>query len=125
MECRETETKIRTNLPCYYPDFIVWLKDGDHQHVVFLDPKGLSRFGGKERRKVRLYHEIAEVEKRVRSADPNLRLHAYVLSVTAPRLIDDGRRSADAWKQDGVYFLDEPDCLKQVVGHALEATPVA
>ena len=109
----------------YYPDFIVWLKDGDHQHVVFLDPKGLSRFGGKERRKVRLYHEIAEVEKRVRSADPNLRLHAYVLSVTAPRLIDDGRRSADAWKQDGVYFLDEHDCLKQVVGHALEATPVA
>ena len=105
----------------YYPDFIVWLKDGDHQHVVFLDPKGLSRFGGKERRKVRLHHEIAEVEKRVRDTDPNLRLHAYVLSVTAPLLIDDGGRSADAWKEDGVYFLGERDCLKQVVGHALEA----
>ena len=105
----------------YYPDFIVWLKDGDHQHVVFLDPKGLSRFGGKERRKVRLHHEIVEVEKRVRDIDPNLRLHAYVLSVTAPSLIDDGGRSAEAWKEDGVYFLRDPDCLKQVVGHALEA----
>ena len=104
----------------YYPDFMVWLKDGDHQHVVFLDPKGLSRFGGKERRKVRLHHEIAEVEKRVRDTDPNLRLHAYVLSVTAASLIDDGGRSADAWKEDGVYFLDDDDCLKQVVGHALE-----
>ena len=97
------------------------LKDGSHQHVVFLDPKGLSRYGGKERWKVRLHHEIAEVEKRVRDSYPNLRLHAYVLSVTAPALIDDGGRSADAWKEDGVYFLDEPDCLKQVVGHALQA----
>ena len=105
----------------YYPDFIVWLKDGDHQHVVFLDPKGLSRFGGKERRKVRLHHEIAEVEKRVRDTDPQLRLHAYVLSVTAPSLIDDGGRSAESWREDGVYFLEDRDCLKQVVGHALEA----
>ena len=105
----------------YYPDFIVWLKDGDHQHVVFLDPKGLSRFGGKERRKVRLHHEIAEVEKRVRDTDPNLRLHAYVLSVTAASLIDDGGRSAESWREDGVYFLEDRDCLKQVVGHALEA----
>ena len=78
----------------YYPDFIVWLKDGDRQHIVFLDPKGLSRFGGKERRKVKLHREIAEVEKRVREADPSLRLHAYVLSVTTPALIDDGSRSA-------------------------------
>ena len=106
----------------YYPDFIVWLKDGDHQHVVFLDPKGLSRFGEKERRKVKLHHEIAEVEKRVRDVDPNLRLHAYVLSVTAPSLIDDGGRSAESWKGDGVYFLGESGCLKQVIGHALEAT---
>ena len=70
---------------------------------------------------MRLHHEIAQIEKRVRSTDPHLRLHAYVLSVTAPSLIDDGERSADAWKEDGVYFLNDDDCLKQVVGHALEA----
>lgn len=69
---------------------------------------------------MRLHHEIAEVEKRVRDTDPNLCLHAYVLSTTAASLIDDGARSADAWKEDGVYFLNEDDCLKQVVGHALE-----
>ena len=109
----------------YYPDFIVWLKDDDRQHVVFLDPKGLRRLGDRERRKVRLHHEIAEVEKRVRYADPNLHLRAYVLSVTAPTLIGDSGRSVEAWKQDGVYFLDDPNCLKQVVGHALETAPTA
>ena len=109
----------------YYPDFIVWLKDGERQHVVFLDPKGLSRFGDRERRKVQLHHKIAEVEEQVRSADPNLRLRAYVISVTAPTLIGDMGRSEEEWKRDGVYFLDEPDCLRQVIGHALETTPIA
>ena len=105
----------------YYPDFIVWLKDQQNQHVMFLDPKGLSRYGGKERRKVGLHTGIAEVEERIRNTDKNLHLHAYVLSVTPAEQIDDGRRSATEWKQDGVYFLDEPDCLKQVIEHALRA----
>ena len=99
----------------YYPDFIVWLKDEHCQHVVFLDPKGLGRYGSRERKKVRLHHDIHEIEKRVRSADPDLRLGAYVLSVTPVQKIDDGKRSASAWKEDGVYFLNEPDCLKQVI----------
>ena len=100
----------------------MWLKDGARQHVVFLDPKGLRRFGDRERRKVRLHHEIEEVEKQVRSADPDLYLRAYVLSVTAPALIGESGRSAEEWKRDGVYFLDEADCLKEVVGHALGTT---
>ena len=107
----------------YYPDFIVWLKDGARQHVVFLDPKGLSRFGDRERRKVQLHHEIEEVEKQVRSIDPDLFLRAYVLSVTAPALIGDSGRSTEEWKRDGVYFLEEPDCLKQVVEDALMLAP--
>lgn len=105
----------------YYPDFIVWLNDQQSQHVIFLDPKGLSRYGGKERRKVALHTGIAEVEERIRNTDKNLRLHAYVLSVTPAAQIDDGRRSTTEWKQDGVYFLDEPDCLKQVIEHAIRA----
>ena len=67
----------------YYPDFIVWLADGEDQHILFLDPKGLVRYGPEERRKVGLHSDIKQVEERVRRSDPNLRLHAYVLSVTA------------------------------------------
>ena len=104
----------------YFPDFIAWLKDDTGQHVLFLDPKGLGRFGGRERRKVQLHHNIAEVERQVRRTDPGLRLHAYVLSTTPAAQIDDGARSAAAWKEDGVYFLNEHDCLKQVIKHALQ-----
>ena len=102
----------------YYPDFIAWLKDDTGQHVLFLDPKGLGRFGGRERRKVQLHRSISEVERQVRRTDPNLRLHAYVLSTTPATRIDDSTRSTAAWKSDGVYFLNEHDCMKQVIEHA-------
>ena len=103
----------------YYPDFIVWLKDGDVQHVLFLDPKGLVRFGHNERKKVALHREIAETSGRLREDDPNLHLHAYVLSVTEAAEIDYGNRSPADWKSDGVYFLNEADCMKQILEHAL------
>ena len=105
----------------YYPDFIVWLKDANLQHLLFLDPKGLSRFGRKELKKVRLHHEIKKVEQQVRKEDPDLRLNAYVLSVTPQSKIDDPeQRTLNQWKQDGVYFLNDPHCLKEVIEDALK-----
>ena len=104
----------------YYPDFIVWLKDDHCQHVIFIDPKGLGRYGSRERKKVQLHRDIHEIEKRVRSTDPDVRLGAYILSVTPVHKIDDGKRTAGAWKDEGVYFLNDPDCLKQVITHASE-----
>ena len=109
----------------YYPDFIVWLKGKRCQHVVFLDPKGLGRYGSRERKKVQLHRDIHEIEKRVHNTHPDLRLHAYVLSVTPVHKIDDGKRSADSWKDEGVYFLNVSDCLKQVITNVLERETLA
>ena len=105
----------------YYPDFIVWLKGGADQHMIFLDPKGLARLGPREREKVRLHRGIKEVEKRAREKAPGLRLHAYILSATPPDGIDDGKRAQGAWEKDGVYFLADRDCLGKVAAHALGA----
>ena len=79
------------------------LNGTDCQHVIFLDPKGLSRFGRRERQKVKLHQDIKNIEERIRETEPDLRLHAYVLSVTPPHKIDDGSRSSSDWKSDGVY----------------------
>ena len=105
----------------YYPDFIVWLNGADCQHVIFLDPKSLGRYGTRERKKVELHHNVRDVEKRIRATDPTLRLRAYILSVTPPETIDDGTRSSNDWHGDGVYFLNQPDCLKRVIAHALSS----
>jgi len=105
----------------YYPDFIVWLVGGGERRILFLDPKGLARFGPAERRKVRLHCEIGDVEKRVRRDDPALRLHAYVLSVTPPEKIGDDLRSREDWEKQGVYFLQDDDWAPRMLRHALAA----
>ncbi len=107
----------------YYPDFIVWLKDARSQHLIFLDPKGLSRFGPRERKKVQLHHEIREIEQQLRAAHPELRLHSCILSVTAPQDIGAEPRSKEKWARDGVYFLHDPDCLRQVISRVLQSSP--
>ena len=68
---------------------------------------------------MRLHTEIKKTEERVRVSDPGLHLRAFVLSVTPADRIGDELRSREDWERQGVYFLSEPDCLKQVIGHAL------
>ncbi len=105
----------------YYPDFLVWLKDADSQHLIFLDPKGLVHLGHTEVKKMQMHHEIAEIAKQVRAAHPDLHLHAYILSVTAPDKIGAERRSKDKWEEDGVYFLQDADCLQRVIANVLQS----
>ena len=110
-------------------------KDGEHPYelpglwfntsglyVLFADPKGLSRFGARERRKVALHHEIRGLERRLHRDDPNLHLRACVLSVTPASGIDDGKHSARDWRTDGVCFLDDLDCLEQAIRDALPSS---
>ena len=104
----------------YYPDFILWLKKGARQHVIFLDPKGLSRYGDKERRKVRLHRDIKQIEQKIREQDANITLHAYILSVTNPEDIGEQRRLED-WHKDGVYFLNQKNFMQDIIRSALNS----
>ena len=105
----------------YYPDFILWLKDDSSQHVVFLDPKGLGYYGDEKRKKVELHTEIKDIEERIHKLDPNLHLHAYILSVTPPEKISEQREQKE-WEQDGVYFLKDTDYLQRMITHVLGPT---
>ena len=104
----------------YYPDFIAWLKKGARQHIIFLDPKGLSRFGDKERRKVKLHHSIKDIEEKIREQDADIALHAYILSVTQREKIETNR-STEEWQRDGVYFLHEDDFMRNIIRDTLKS----
>ena len=104
----------------YYPDFIVWLAKGENQHILFLDPKGLIRLGPNEGRKVRLHTRIKEVEARVRRDNPQLRLHAYVLSATPPDQVGETSRSQGEWEKKGVYFLNDDSWASRLLKSALD-----
>lgn len=108
----------------YYPDFIIWLKKDDEQHVIFLDPKGLVIYGRKERKKIRLHTKIKKIERQVKETNLKLRLHAYVISVTPPDKISDKFRSKDKWAEKGVYFLEDSDCIEQIITKVLKESSV-
>jgi hypothetical protein len=64
----------------FYPDFILWLVDGNRQYVSFVDPKGLRNVGGPSDPKLRFYETIKSIEQNLN--DPSVVLNAFIVSVT-------------------------------------------
>jgi hypothetical protein len=64
----------------FYLDFILWLVDGRHQHITFVDPKGISHLKGPDDLKISFYRSIKELEARL--GDTNVILHSFILSHT-------------------------------------------
>jgi hypothetical protein len=66
----------------FYPDFILWVNDGQKQHVTFLDPKGIRNLRGLNDPKIKLYSTLKnEVEPRLNDAD--IVLDSFILSNTS------------------------------------------
>ena len=66
----------------FYPDFILWVKEGRKQKVVFIDPKGIRNLDdGINNPKIQLYARLKE-KIMPQLKDRNLTLDSYILSVT-------------------------------------------
>lgn len=65
----------------FYPDFILWIMNGKHQYVTFIDPHGLGRAKGFADPKVRLY-DMLHGETEVEIGDRNLTLNSFILTPT-------------------------------------------
>ena len=64
----------------FYPDFILWIVDGDRQFVTFIDPKGIRNLSGMDDPKVAFYRTIKELEGRLK--DPTVVLNSFIVSST-------------------------------------------
>ncbi|MEA2326288.1 MAG: hypothetical protein QOE68_1247 [Thermoanaerobaculia bacterium] len=68
----------------FYPDFIIWLLAKTHQHVMFVDPKGIRNLGPNDD-KLRFYRTIKEIETRL--GDPAVILDSFIVSNTASPIV--------------------------------------
>jgi len=64
----------------FYPDFILWLLDGDRQYVNFIDPKGLRNLEGPNDPKIRFHLTIKDIERQL--GDPAVVLNSFIVSST-------------------------------------------
>jgi len=103
----------------FYPDFIMWLVDGDTQRVTFIDPKGIGRVGIEDP-KINFFKTIKGLETEL--GDPNVILNSFIISNT--RFSDlpvQGNR--EDWEAKNVLFqVEDKD---EYVGRIFEGLKAA
>lgn len=106
------------NLSGFYPDFIMWLKNGKKQTMVFLDPKGLEHTKGLDDEKIRLKDDIKQLEQTL--GKKNMVLESFILSNTAYHKLVEGRTSPPSkgeYENHHVLFLKEEDWPEKLFAH--------
>ncbi|MBM7581854.1 superfamily II DNA or RNA helicase [Caldicoprobacter guelmensis] len=126
---RDTEIYLLRNFPKsgvgfqlewarFYPDFIMWLKKGERQTIVFIDPKGLEHDKSLDNEKILFAGgcldnsddivTIKTIERKINN--PKIRLESFILSITPYRELVEGlakKPSKDDYERHHVLFLDD------------------
>ncbi len=96
------------NLSGFYPDFIMWVKKGKKQNMVFIDPKGLEHTKGLDDEKIKLKDDIKQLEQKL--GKENVVLDSFILSETSYEELIKGRTSPpskDEYLCHHVLFLKD------------------
>ncbi len=89
----------------FHPDFILWLLDGERQHIVFIDPKGMRHMGLNDP-KLRFSETVKEIEQRL--GDSRVILDSFIVSSTSSQEMTDlWGISKDEMKSRHIVFQNE------------------
>lgn len=94
----------------FYPDFILWLVEKDHQYITFLDPKGLRQINGLDNPKLRFHKTVKEkIELEIRKNDPDITLNSFIVSPTSYNDVKHWRDQdgINDFNERHVYFMRE------------------
>lgn len=95
----------------FYPDFILWIIEGEEQHIYFLDPHGLMHARAFQDAKIQFHQTIKEIEQE-RLKDPQVTLDSWIISPTHRSAIEhwsDGNDPQDFLDNQVVFMYDEPE----------------
>ena len=102
----------------FFPDFVLWVVNGNRQDIFFLDPKGIRYQGNFKDDKIVFCSEtMPEInaalaaKSSTNAGERDIRLHAYILSISKFVEIQDswGNRDAEVadFTANHVLFLEE------------------
>jgi hypothetical protein len=66
----------------FFPDFLLWVQEGERQHLAFVDPKGLHHFDPSDPKVQFATREVPRLQQIVERQAPDMQLHAFILSNT-------------------------------------------
>ncbi len=88
----------------FYPDFILWIREGRKQYVNFIDPKGISHLHGMDDEKIQLYKYLKDVIEPT-LGDDSIALNSFIISNTDYRQVDFwGKGQLEKFHENHVLF---------------------
>ncbi len=87
----------------FYPDFILWIKSGDTQRIVFIEPHGMRQEKAYSKDdKARLHERLPELAQEIASRSGNLdvQLDSFIVSTTPYHELKDFYDNGE-WTRDG------------------------
>lgn len=92
----------------FYPDFILWLVDGQKQYVNFIDPKGLRQVNGFDNPKIQ-FHKTIKEEIEPKLNDPDVILNSFIVTPTPFGELEfwKGQERIEDFNRQNVFFQEE------------------
>lgn len=96
----------------FHPDFILWIKQKEKQHIFFLDPHGLIHSMHLDDPKVLLSKKIKNLEDSL--GNENISLESFIISVTE---FDDisTESSKGEYEERNVFFQEDEDYINKIL----------
>jgi len=109
----------------FYPDFIIWVKKENRQHMIFIDPKGIRNLGNFNDDKIQLCTSyIKEIEAKIneelksKGEKIDLQLDAFILSVSSyndiKNTFGEGNHTREDFEKHNIIFQEDPEYLKKI-----------
>ena len=102
----------------FYPDFILWVNDGQKQHVTFIDPKGIRNLHGLKDPKIQLFKQL-RMEVQPSLNDPDIILDSYIISNTDYKEVSFWGTRPE-FTDSHVVFQKDSDYLDVMFGKIME-----
>lgn len=112
----------------FYPDFIIWVKDGNKQNIILVDPKGIRNLGNFNDDKIQLGASyIKEIEKNVndeklKEKAISLILDAFIISVTSyddiKATFGEGKCTKEEFESYNVLFQEDETYIQKILKKA-------
>ena len=101
----------------FYPDFILWVNDGERQRVSFIDPKGIRNLHGFDDPKIQLY-KLLKTEIEPKLCDPDIVLDSFIISNTPYEEVSFWNPVADksVFRKNHIVFQMDEDYIGELLG---------
>jgi len=104
----------------FYPDFILWIKEGDAQRIVFIEPHGMLHENAyRHDRKAQLHERLPDLAAKM--ARPNVSLDSFIISVTSYedlyKRYDNGDWTPEQFAEKHILFPErDGDYIARIIG---------